>query len=73
MKAFTVGIEVKSRSVCDHDCIFSATVTKRTAKMVTFAGTMLEPKTCKIHVDCDGNEFAFPYGQYSMAPVFKAV
>jgi len=35
MSTFVVGKTYTTRSVCDHDCIISATIVKRTAKTVT--------------------------------------
>jgi hypothetical protein len=72
MKKFEANTEISARSICDHECIFEATVLKRTAKTVTikYRG---EEKRCKIHVDSyDGGEYIFPMGQYSMAPIMRA-
>ena len=71
MKTFKSGTEIKTRSICDHNCIFTAKVIKRTAKTVTII-TMGEERRCKIHVE-DNEEFIFPHGRYSMAPVMRAV
>jgi len=72
MNTFTANQELSERSIGDHNCIFTATVLKRTAKTITIIGGMIkEPTRVKIHVSDDG-EYVFPYGQYSMAPRFKA-
>lgn len=71
MKKFTAGQTLESRSICDHNCIFTGTVIKRTAKTVTINTRMKGEKRCKIHTNDEG-EFIFPFGQYSMAPVFRA-
>ena len=60
-----------TRSVCDHDCVISVTVIKRTAKTIR---TMIrgEEKTLRIFIDMDGNEAVRPWGSYSMAPIVTA-
>ena len=70
MSTFKQGQALSSRSICDHNCIFTGTVVKRTAKTLTIT-TRGETKRCKIH-ESDGIEFIYPLGRYSMAPVFKA-
>lgn len=72
MNKFTANQNITGRSVCDAECVFSATVIKRTAKTVTITGRDNDQKRCKIHLDTDGNEYVFPYGQYSMAPIMRA-
>lgn len=71
MNQFTVGQELSRAASCNSDCIFEGTILKRTAKTVTVK-SMGETKRCKIHADSEGNEYIFPYGQYSMAPTFRA-
>ena len=71
MNKFTTGQKLSTRSACDHECIFTATVLKRTAKTVTIETDMEGVKRCKIHNYGDG-EFILPFGNYSMAPVFTA-
>ncbi len=68
---FKANQEIKARSICDHNCIWTAKVLKRTAKMVTIEIDG-EVKRCKIQDMGDGREFIFPKGQYSMAPVMWA-
>ena len=70
-KQFKENQELSARSICDYNCIFTATVIKRTAKTVTIK-IRGDQKRCKIQSDNDGNEFIFPLGRYSMAPTFKA-
>mgnify|MGYP001024731405 FL=1 len=67
---FEVGKTYQTRSICNHDCIFKITITKRTEKFVT-VDKRGETTRCKIHM-IDGKEVIFPYGQYSMCPVFHA-
>ena len=71
MKKFTPGQQLSQRSICDHNCIFTGEVVKRTAKRVTIL-VHGDAKTVKIHLDDEGNEFLFPLGQYSMSPTFRA-
>lgn len=71
MNTFAQGQQLAQRSICNHDCIFTGEVIKRTAKTVTIK-TMGDTKRCKIHIDQDGGEYCFPRDQYSMAPIFRA-
>ena len=71
-RRFTVGQELQTRSVGDHNCIFSATVLGRTAKTVTISwkGKRVQ-RRIKIAHDGSG-EIIWPDGRYSMAPIFSA-
>lgn len=72
MNQFTQGQELSARSIGDHNCVFTSTVIKRTAKTVTIK-VHGESKRCKIHSDQYSNgEYIFPFGRYSMAPIFRA-
>ena len=64
------GQNLTARSICDHDCIFTAQVLERKGSFATvvFQG---ETKRIKVHNLGDG-EFVFAAGRYSMAPVFRA-
>jgi hypothetical protein len=63
--------ETKSgQPICDHDCVISVTIEKRTAKTVT-ATVRGEQKTFRV-AEYDGAEFIKPWGSYSMAPVIRA-
>lgn len=70
MIKFEAGKTYSTRSICDHDCVISVTIEKRTAKTVTatFRG---EQKTFRVG-EYDGAEFIKPWGSYSMAPVIRA-
>lgn len=68
MATFTTGKTYTTRSACDHDCIISITVAKRTAKTVTTS----EGKTLRISADYTGAECVKPWGSFSMAPVISA-
>ena len=69
---FTVGQKLSDRSACDWDCVFRATVIKRTAKRVTLDIGCGEIKTVGIFTDHHGNEACFPFGRYSMASIFSS-
>jgi len=64
---FQVGKTYTTRSACDSNCVFSATITKRTAKTVTLSNG----KTLRTSV-YDNAEFVRPMGTYSMAPIIRA-
>lgn len=70
MKKFEEGKTYYSRSVCNHDCIFTIEVVKRTAKTVTYIYEGHERRS-NIKLDDNGNEYIKP-DNYSMAPVFRA-
>jgi len=70
MSKFEVGKTYSTRSVCDHECIFSFEVLKRTAKQLTL----------KYHNEVfkrgiylyNGVEHCKPLGSYSMCPIIEA-
>ena len=70
VKTFEAGKTYTTRSVCDHDCVISVTIQKRTAKTVT-AEVRGEVKTFRVAV-YDGVEFIKPWGSYSMALIVRA-
>ena len=37
MKKFEIGKAYSMRSICDHDCVWTYTVTARTAKTITIS------------------------------------
>ena len=69
-KQFEVGKTYSTRSACDYDCIFTFTVTKRTAKTVTVRSNLGEVAR-KVRV-YDGAEHLYPHGIYSMAAIISA-
>ena len=72
---FKVGETYAARSICDNDCIFSATVVRRTAKTVTFREDGRGEYTCRINKGLSefyGCEALYPHGQFSMCPTFTA-
>lgn len=64
---FQTGKTYITRSACDHNCVISVTVAKRTAKTLTTT----DGKTLRVGV-YDGAEFVKPWGSYSMAPIVRA-
>ena len=70
MKKFEEGKIYYCRSACNHDCIFTIKVVKRTAKTVTYIYDGKQRRS-NIKLDDNGNEYIRP-DNYSMAPVFRA-
>ena len=64
---FQTGQTYSARMICDHNCIVSITVAKRTAKFLTTT----EGKRLGISV-YEGVEQVYPDGHYSMATVIGA-
>jgi len=73
MKTIQPGQTLTARSMCNYDCIFTATVISRSpsGKSVTVKTDTGRVARCKIHTDSTA-EFIFAHGQFSMAPVFRA-
>lgn len=71
MKKFIVGKTYATASLCDSECIYLITVTKRTAQTVWFI-YFNEEKSRRIFADYNGNEAIRPFGSYSMAPIINA-
>ena len=73
MKAFEVGKSYFARSACDHECLFTYTVTSRTAKTVTLYDIKMKFTIGKRKITVIGNEETIhPCGRYSMAPIVRA-
>ena len=72
MNKFKTGQTYSTRSICDHNCIFSGVVINRSARRVTLNVDMQGVVTVGILVDEQGNEYCYPIGRYSMAPIFRA-
>lgn len=67
---FQVGRTYSTRSICDHECIFSFTILARTAKTVT---TTVSGNVVRRGVYVyEGVEQFKPYGNYSMAAIIGA-
>lgn len=69
MFTFEIGHKYYDTSACDHNCVLTIEIVKRTAKTVTFLRNGKERRT-KLFCDERG-EYIIPY-RYSMAPVFRA-
>ena len=75
MIKFEVGREYSTRSICDNNCIFSYTITNRTASTVTAVDKFGEEKRYKISKkfsEFRGAETFLPLGNYSMCPMISA-
>ncbi len=72
--AYCRGMEnetiLTARSVCDYNCIFKATLIKRTKKTATVKAMNIV-RRCKIHINSEGEEYIYALGKYSMSPIFK--
>lgn len=72
---FQTGQSYQARSACDHDCVWTFTVTARTAKFVTLVDE-LTGETFRVGVKTstygESHEYALPFGTYSMAPTISA-
>lgn len=68
---FEVGNTYSARSAGDYDCIWIFEVVKRTAKFVTLVEGGDQMRV-KVHVDHNGDEWALPFGRYSMSPSVRA-
>jgi hypothetical protein len=67
MTKFAIGQTYSTRSICDHNCIFSITIVARTAKTIkTACGKTLRPSIY------DGAEQVKPFGNYSMCAIISA-
>jgi hypothetical protein len=74
MKKFEVGKAYSMRSIGNQDCVWTYTVTARTAQTITLDDGK-EVKRCRISkkaTEYRGAETIFPLGQYSMAPMLSA-
>lgn len=74
MKKFEIGKEYNMRSACDYNCIWTYTVTDRTAQTITITDGK-ETKKCRINKkvsERNNTETIYPLGRYSMAPHLEA-
>lgn len=74
MKKFEVGKQYSMTSICNHECVWTYTVTTRTEKTITL---MDSRKTFKRRINQKISEYSnaetvYPLGQYSMAPSLTA-
>lgn len=74
MKKFEVGKQYSMTSICNHECIWTYTVTARTAKTITITDGK---ETFKRRINQKISEYSnaetvYPLGRYSMAPSLTA-
>lgn len=70
-KPFQVGATYYAVSACDHTCVWTFTVTARTAKFLTLTDDA--GKSVRVGLRAwNGVESCSPLGTYSMAPVLTA-
>ena len=65
----TAGSKLTARSICDAECIFTATVLDRRGSFAVVRCQGNE-KRVKVRRD-DRGEYVFAAGQFSMAPLFR--
>lgn len=69
---FRPGQIVSATSACDSDCVWTFEVVRRTAKFITLQDQR-SGETFRVGVRAhDGEEWASPFGSFSMAPVVRA-
>lgn len=74
MKKFEIGNTYSMRSACDHECVWTYTVTERTAQTITISDGKVSKK-CRISKDVSeyrNAETVYPLGKYSMCPSLTA-
>lgn len=74
MKKFEVGKSYSMRSACDYNCVWTYTVTERTAQTITISDGKVSKK-CRISKDVSeyrNAETVYPLGKYSMCPMLSA-
>ena len=70
MKTFKPGKTYSTRSICDHNCIFSFKILRRTAKSVW---VKVHGETVRRVIEVYDNKETFsPFGKYSMAAIISA-
>ena len=74
MKTFEIGKTYSMSSPCDHNCIWTYTVTARTAQTITLSDGEITKKCriSKMYSEYNKAETVFPLGQYSMCPILTA-
>lgn len=74
MKKFEIGKTYTMASPCDRNCVWTYTVTKRTAKTITISDGY-ELQTCRVNEhesESRKAETVFPFGRSSLCPVLSA-
>lgn len=74
MNKFEIGKTYSMRSICDSDCVWTYTVTARTAQTITITdGEKVQKcRINKLYSEYRNAETVFPLGHYSMCPSLTA-
>lgn len=74
MKKFEIGKNYSCRSACDHECVWTFTITARTAQTITVTDGKESKKLriIKALSEMSGQEIVYPLGKYSMCPILRA-
>ncbi len=75
MKTFEIGKTYSTTSICNSDCVWSYTITARTASTVTAVNKYGEEKRYRIIKKLSeyrNAETILPEGKYSMCPTISA-
>ena len=68
---FETGKTYNTRSICDHNCIVSIKVLRRTAKTIYVEGDQLTKSALRVF-NYNGIEQVSPWGKFSMLPIISA-
>jgi hypothetical protein len=70
LQKFNTGQTYSTRSVCNHDCVFSFTILRRTAKSIW---TEVDGQVVRRAIEIwRGEETFYPFGKYSMCAIIGA-
>lgn len=75
MKTFEIGKTYETRSACNSECVWTFTITSRTAATVTAVDDHGETKKFRISKKFStfrNAETFLPFGEYSMCPMISA-
>jgi hypothetical protein len=73
MLKFEPNKKYTGRFICDSECIFEFEVISRSDKRIEILDSCSgKPKKIGVTLDHEGNEMAYPFGKYSMAPCIRA-
>jgi len=71
MTTFRIGTRYACRSAGDSDCVWTFTVTARTARFVTLTDDQGDTYRVGVRISDDA-EACNPFGHYSMSPTLRA-
>ena len=69
---FLIHNTYSTRSSCNHECVYTFKIIKRTEKNVWIIEAGEKEIIRRKIIMCEGIETIFPLGKYSMAPVLRA-